>query len=131
MRVTLIGNYGPDAQQSMLRYSELLRTGLVDAGHEVHVAAAQPVLNARRRAPTGLWKWVGHLDKYVFGLADIRKATGGADIVHVCDHSNAVYLSTELPVPQVVTCHDLLAVRGARGEDTDCPASMTGKLLQK
>jgi len=30
-----------------------------------------------------------------------------------------------------VTCHDLLAVRGALGEDTDCPASFTGRLLQK
>jgi glycosyltransferase involved in cell wall biosynthesis len=30
-----------------------------------------------------------------------------------------------------VTCHDLLAVRGGLGEDTDCPATFTGRLLQK
>jgi glycosyltransferase involved in cell wall biosynthesis len=29
-----------------------------------------------------------------------------------------------------VTCHDLLAVRGALGEQTDCPASFTGRWLQ-
>jgi glycosyltransferase involved in cell wall biosynthesis len=34
-------------------------------------------------------------------------------------------------VPTVVTCHDLLAVRGALGEPTGCPASATGKLLQR
>ncbi len=34
-------------------------------------------------------------------------------------------------VPVVATCHDLLAVRGALGEQTDCPASLTGKLLQR
>jgi glycosyltransferase involved in cell wall biosynthesis len=34
-------------------------------------------------------------------------------------------------VPVVVTCHDLLAVRGALGEQTDCPASATGKILQR
>ena len=34
-------------------------------------------------------------------------------------------------LPVVVTCHDLLAVRGARGEQTDCPASSAGKLLQR
>ena len=34
-------------------------------------------------------------------------------------------------MPVVVTCHDLLAVRGALGEQTDCPASLTGKLLQR
>jgi glycosyltransferase involved in cell wall biosynthesis len=32
--------------------------------------------------------------------------------------------------PTLVTCHDLLAVRGALGEQTDCPASATGRLLQ-
>ncbi len=31
----------------------------------------------------------------------------------------------------MVTCHDLLAVRGALGEATDCPASATGKYLQR
>jgi len=30
-----------------------------------------------------------------------------------------------------VTCHDLLAVRGALGEETNCPASVTGKILQR
>jgi glycosyltransferase involved in cell wall biosynthesis len=30
----------------------------------------------------------------------------------------------------MATCHDLLAVRGALGEDTDCPASALGRLLQ-
>jgi glycosyltransferase involved in cell wall biosynthesis len=34
-------------------------------------------------------------------------------------------------VPIVTSCHDLLAVRGALGEQTDCPASLTGKLLQR
>jgi glycosyltransferase involved in cell wall biosynthesis len=34
-------------------------------------------------------------------------------------------------VPVVVTCHDLLAVRGALGEPTDCPATVTGKRLQR
>src|SRR5205807_957198 len=34
-------------------------------------------------------------------------------------------------VPVVVTCHDLLAIRGALGEETDCPASWTGEILQR
>lgn len=31
----------------------------------------------------------------------------------------------------MVSCHDLLAVRGGLGEDTDCPASLFGRYLQK
>ena len=53
-------------------------------------------------------------------------------MVHICDHSNAVYASkVRRWFPVVVTCHDLLAVRGALGEDTDCPASGLGKILQE
>ena len=33
--------------------------------------------------------------------------------------------------PVLVTCHDLLAVRGGLGEQTDTPASVTGKVLQR
>jgi glycosyltransferase involved in cell wall biosynthesis len=52
-------------------------------------------------------------------------------IVHICDHSNAVYAAHVGGNPCVVTCHDLGAVRGALGEDTYCPASGTGKILQR
>jgi glycosyltransferase involved in cell wall biosynthesis len=42
-----------------------------------------------------------------------------------------MYVPARARVPHVVTCHDLLAVRGALGEDTDCPASFAGKYLQR
>jgi glycosyltransferase involved in cell wall biosynthesis len=51
-------------------------------------------------------------------------------MVHICDHSNAIYARHFSKIPVVVTCHDLLAVRGSLGEDTDCPASWTGRILQ-
>jgi glycosyltransferase involved in cell wall biosynthesis len=52
------------------------------------------------------------------------------EVVHICDHSNAVYVGRCRRFPVLVTCHDLLAVRGALGEDTDCPASFFGRILQ-
>ncbi|MDQ2659429.1 MAG: glycosyltransferase family 4 protein, partial [Verrucomicrobiota bacterium] len=45
--------------------------------------------------------------------------------------SNAIYARHAGKIPVVVTCHDLLAVRGASGEETDTPASFTGKWLQR
>ncbi len=131
MRVLLVGNYAPDAQESMARYAQLMNVGLTEAGHEVTVVAPRAVLNRNARPATGVWKWVGYLDKYGAGVGDITRAARRADIVHVCDHSNATYVPGRSIVPYVVTCHDLLAVRGALGEDTDCPASFTGRLLQR
>jgi glycosyltransferase involved in cell wall biosynthesis len=52
-------------------------------------------------------------------------------VVHICDHSNAMYAQHIADVPVVVTCHDMLAVRGALGEATDTPASATGRWLQR
>jgi glycosyltransferase involved in cell wall biosynthesis len=129
MKVVLIGNYALDAQESMQRYAHMLHEGLAQAGCDVRLVAPRPVLNPGRPA-RGLWKWVGYVDKYLLGTKEIRQAVSAADIVHVCDHSNAVYVPRAPSVPYVVTCHDLLAVRGALGEDTDCPASAAGRQLQ-
>jgi glycosyltransferase involved in cell wall biosynthesis len=60
-----------------------------------------------------------------------RKLSADFDLVHICDHSNAMYQAQVRNRPVVVTCHDLLAVRGAREEDTDCRASPAGKYLQR
>jgi glycosyltransferase involved in cell wall biosynthesis len=131
VKVLLIGNYAPDRQESMLRYAEMMRDGLRDAGHDVTLAAPRQVLNSCGRPAAGIWKWIGYLDKFVLSSADIARAERQADVVHVCDHSNAVYVPGKPRKPYVVTCHDLLAVRGALGEDTDCPASFAGRQLQK
>jgi len=130
MRIVLIGNYAPDGQESMLRYAQMTREGLEQARHEVTLATPRPVLN-RRHAPRGMWKWIGYADKYWLGTREISRAIRNADVVHVCDHSNAVYVPRRPALPYVVTCHDLLAVRGALGEDTDCPASPAGRQLQR
>lgn len=115
----------------MLRYADMMREGLLEAGHDVTLATPRQVLNASGRPAAGIWKWVGYLDKFVLSSADLRRAERDADVVHVCDHSNAMYVPGTPRRPYVVTCHDLLAVRGALGEDTDCPASFAGRQLQR
>ena len=130
MRVALVGNYAPDAQESMRRYAELVRDGLRTAGHDSYIVEPRVVVNVLGRRRGGIGKWLGNVDKYALGLRQMAGIGDSADIVHICDHSNAVYIPAASRVPHVVTCHDLLAVRGARGEDTDCPASITGRWLQ-
>ena len=131
MKVLLVGNYRPDALESMTRYAGLMHQGLREAGHEVTLAYPAAMLNRRQRAPSGVWKWVGYLDKHFFSIPSLRRAAEGVDVVHVCDHGNSVYVPLAAGVPHVVTCHDLLAVRGALGEQTDCPASLAGRQLQR
>lgn len=129
MKIVLIGNYVADAQESMLRYADLLHTGLREAGHEVALIAPDRTLKAS--GPSGIRKWIGYIDKYLLSPRQLTRAARDADVVHVCDHSNAVYVPTRAHVPYVATCHDLLAVRGALGEVNDCPASFAGRYLQR
>ena len=138
MKVVLICNYRPDGQQSMLRFGDLLAQSLPARGIEVNVIAPRPRLGAcfRRVASSRAGRWLGYFDKYLFFPHDLRRALRPFahrrdTVVHVVDHSNAVYVPTRSTLPCVVTCHDLLAVRGALGEDTDCPATRLGRILQK
>jgi glycosyltransferase involved in cell wall biosynthesis len=129
VRIALIGNYAPDAQESMLRYADLLRAGLAEAGHEVTLTV--PERRLKSAGPSGLRKWIGYVDKYILSPRQLARAVRRADVVHVCDHSNSVYIPARSGVPYVATCHDLLAVRGALGEVADCPASFMGRHLQR
>ena len=119
----------------MRRFAQMLLDGFAARGS----AAAQiiPASVLGRWLPTwsGVGKWLAYFDKYVLFPFRLRRRVRQlpADaVVHICDHSNAVYVPAAASAghPVVVTCHDLGAVRGARGEATDCPATRTGKILQ-
>lgn len=135
MRILLVGNYLPDRQQSMLRFGATLHEQLRARGQDVHLLAPEP--RWPRWLGGGRSKWAGYLDKYVLFPSRLSRwvrahtaAASGRAVVHVVDHSNAVYVPRQPTVPWVATCHDLLAVRGALGEATDCPASPLGRRLQ-
>ncbi len=80
-------------------------------------------------------KWLGYVDKYiVFPLGLLgqcsrvrEKYLGRKIVVHICDHSNALFATLiRRWFPVVVTCHDLLALR----ENANAPLSPPDKLLR-
>jgi glycosyltransferase involved in cell wall biosynthesis len=129
LRVLLLGNYAPDRQESMQRFSAMLEHGLV--ARDITVRTVTPPASFPELGSSVSSKWIGYLDKFSRFRAAMPALLSWAEVIHVCDHSNAMYCSWINDRPTLVTCHDLLAVRGARGEDTDCPASRTGKVLQE
>ena len=130
--VLLIGNYPADRQQSMRRFAMMMLDGLTAAGVPAELIQPQPSFGRFRYAGGFVAKWLAYIDKFVLFPRRLRsKLKAAPALVHICDHSNAMYARHIHGVPVVATCHDLLAVRGALGEQTDCPASSTGKLLQR
>jgi glycosyltransferase involved in cell wall biosynthesis len=130
--ILLIGNYPLDRQQSMQRFAMMMLTGLTAAGISAELIQPLPLLGRFRYAGNFVAKWLAYLDKFVlFPRKLARKLRERPALVHICDHSNAMYARSIRDVPVVVTCHDLLAVRGALGEETETPASAAGKRLQR
>ncbi len=130
MKILLVGNYAPDRQESMRRYTEMLASGLREQGEEVAVIAPAPVMG-RLAQGSRMSKWLGYLDKFLLFPRRLRRAARSYDLVHICDHSNAMYVRALKGKPHVITCHDLLAIRSARGEFPENPVSRTGRMLQK
>ena len=130
--VLLIGNYRPDQWHSMLRFNQMMLDGLQACGVEAQLIRPPAVFGRITIFGKGVAKWLGYVDKFVLFRRQLRRALAARpSVVHICDHSNAVYASAVQGSPLVITCHDLLAVRGALNEKTDSVPSRTGRILQR
>jgi glycosyltransferase involved in cell wall biosynthesis len=136
--VVLIGNYPIDRQESMLRFRKLIQEWLEAHGFVTESISPKGRLGGIVQKGF-LGKWFGYIDKYLLFPVELaqrlsaikRKYPDRKVVVHICDHSNAVYAAMARRwFPVLVTCHDLIAVRSARGEETYCPVSGFGKFLQ-
>lgn len=130
MKVLLVGNYVPDRQYSMLGFCRMLELELRRAGLAVSVIRPEPRLRRSLSAGQGLAKWLGYVDKFVLFPARLRTAAKNADVVHVCDQGYALYTRHLEGIPNVVTCHDLIAARCALGEFSEMQTSWSGRRYQ-
>lgn len=139
MKMILIGNYPGDVQESMLRYSLALRDNLIRNEVEVEIIHPRSFFAPSNKTTTsGLFKWLGYLDKYVVFPILLRKKvlqevkSKHKDVFfHICDHSNSMYLNFLPKNASGITCHDVLAIQGALGNtEAYCKATRTGKILQ-
>lgn len=139
MKIVLIGNYPPDRQESMVRFALMLHKGFLHAGFETEIWHPKVLFGSYAKNTTlGIGKWLGYLDKWILFPIILRWRLSTKKIkrsvirYHVCDHSNAPYLS-HLPSNLTgITCHDVIAIRGALGyADAHCAASGFGKVFQK
>jgi glycosyltransferase involved in cell wall biosynthesis len=134
LRVVLVSNYVADQQPSMQRFAGMLHAELAADGVDVQTWQP-PARVGGRTPPSGLNKFLGYLDKYVLYPPRLRQGAreraGTPTVVHVCDHSNAMYVPWLRQIPHVVTCHDLIAVRTALGEFPAERTRWTGRRLQE
>src|SRR6266513_2486207 len=101
--VLLIGNYSLDRQQSMQRFTNMMLQGLTAAGVSAEVAAPDPILGKLFGAENFIGKWLAYIDKFILFPRQLRaRLARHPAVVHICDHSNAMYSSRVGNFPVVV-----------------------------
>src|SRR4051794_27714621 len=100
----------------MQRFAGLLRDGVKNSGHSVRLITPDAVIGRLKPSATGIGKWLGYVDRFALFRKTLRSEVVWADVTHICDHGNAVYVPWLSGRPHVVTCHDALAMRSALGE---------------
>lgn len=130
--VVLLGNYLPDELESMNRFARMMHHALREAGIKTTLAIPESKL-CKHNAHRGLSKWLAYFDKYlIFPTTTLRRlGTAPRSIIHICDHSNAVYTRFLRGRRTLVTCHDVIPILSAHGQSVDCPVSRLGRHLQR
>jgi glycosyltransferase involved in cell wall biosynthesis len=133
LRILLVGNYEPDQQQSMQRYAHWLLSALKARGVTVLLIRPVPFFSRLAMGPLrrqAVIKYLGYLDKYLIFPKQLKTAAKQFDLVHICDHSNSMYVKSTAGTPNVITCHDVLAIRSAKGEFAATSTGWSGRMLQ-
>ncbi len=139
IRFILIGNYVLDKQESMQRFAYMLNSGIISKDIDSKIWNPTVFLGGLFKSTNrGIGKWVAYVDKYIiFPFILIFKSQYEMKndpnlYFHICDHSNAPYLKF-LPKDRTsITCHDVLAIRGALGfQDAYALPSKFGYIFQR
>jgi glycosyltransferase involved in cell wall biosynthesis len=145
MKILLIGNYRGDRQRSMERFSEMLLHALRAEGIEAVMLRPAVIVGGFFRKLPSLNKWLGYFDKFLLFPFALRRAVKAhpSRPVHIVDQGNGIYAgwlarnvgllgrpTHRTRMPSIVTCHDLLAIRAARGEFPGLRIGWTGKIFQ-
>ena len=131
MKIVVVGNYRPDEQRSMLRYSDELAANLSQLGINVTLIRPPEVANKFVARSLRLAKFAGYFDKFLLFPLILFARMLRADIVHIADHSNGLYRFFVWGRPVMITCHDTFAIRIMLGQVAGQSFGRFGRCLQR
>jgi hypothetical protein len=70
----------------------MLEEILTEGGYAVDLLRPPTVLGGLPFLRVPSKEWIGYIDKYVIAPLYFRWRLQNADICHICDHSNAMYI---------------------------------------
>ncbi len=114
-----------------MRFAHLL-VGFYKPHALVQLVRPHAVVTRFPGLPPLVRKYLAYIDKLLLFPLWLLLRSRSYQLVHIADHSNAFYAFCCPRSRCIVTCHDLLAVRGALGDPSiACEASPIGFWLQR
>ena len=123
--VLVVANYRPDNHHSMLRFGDELVPNLRLLGLSVEAIRPPEIGDRLFGRWARLGKLPGYIDKFLLFPLILSFRASRANLVHIVDHSNALYRFVVWGRPVVITCHDTFAIRIMLG---DVPGKSWGRL---
>jgi hypothetical protein len=118
--------------QSMPRYANWLKNGMVNRGHTTEFWEPQPMAY-HWPVPQLLKKWMGYIDQYIIFPRKVRskiKQLPDDFLFVLTDHALGPWVPLVTNRPHVIHCHDFLAQRSSLGEISENPTTWTGRHYQ-
>jgi glycosyltransferase involved in cell wall biosynthesis len=129
LKIGVITNARAAGQRSMIGYGELVLEAARATGAEVFEWRGVSLGSGSERARRGQAKLVGQIERFV--LTPLALAGRRANITHVIDPGNAIYLDATRQDASIVTVHDVIPYLCLRGELSGFRPSTTGRWLMR
>lgn len=131
MKILIVSNYLPDQQQSMLRFSRLLEQ-IYCIHFETYMVSPPYIFGSISFLGPRVCKYLSYVDKLVLFPIYLFFKSLKFDFMHIADHGNSFYSFCCPKYKSIVTCHDLLAMRAAFGDQSiPIKTSLIGVYFQK
>ena len=134
MKILLLRHYPFSEGPSMKSFADQIRTGLQERGHTI-IQLTAPILFARllsRKHP--LSKWLGYIDQFIVFppyLWFVVRFVFHDYLTVLSDQALGPWLLALHGRPNVVHCHDFLALEAAQGAQPHHQLSISGQIYQR
>ena len=132
MKIIFLNHHTFFTGYSMRRYSQFLKEGMANRGHDTQIWAPKPIL-AHKFTPKSLNKWMRYLDQFLLFpvIFIIRSKNHPKNTLYVLiDQALGMWMPMLKHKKHVVHCHDFIALKSSLGIIKENPTSFTGKKYQ-
>ncbi len=132
MQIVLFGHPLFLKHYSMIRYTEMLATGMRERGYKTEIWLPRSFF-VNLPFPKIFKKWLGYIDQYILFPIEVNKRLKlcpSNTLFVLTDHALGPWLHLVANKPHVIHCHDFLAQQSALGQIPKIFPSLTGRIYQ-